>query len=308
MKTKKKKSAVCYGEFLWDVLPSKVKPGGAPVNVAYHLKNFGIHSFLISKVGKDNNGDMLLALLKKWDISTSTCDVDFNYKTGIAEAKEDENHNMQYTIHEPVAWDYIFLDHEYIPMVYESDIFVFGSLAARNLASRETLFKLLEVANYKVFDINLRAPFYSTEVISHLLHACNLLKINKEELDAISGWFCKSLSNQKDCIHEILSRFEIDEIIVTNGSKGAMYYTEEIAYHCPAPVVQVKDTVGSGDSFLAAFLAQKAHGENIENCMQFATALGGFVATQEGACPAYRLEQLDRFMKDAHLLENSAFN
>lgn len=297
MKQKKSntKTIVCYGEVLWDIFPDTSKPGGAPMNVAYHLKKFGINSQMISRVGSDPLGMALLNQLQAWDIPTENCTTDADFRTGFVEAISGEDHEMTYIIHENVAWDHIQPSEQYDLLAEQADALVFGTLATRSKTSRETLYRLLDKAAYKVFDINLRPPFYSQEVIEYLLHQCNLLKLNQSELALITSWYAVEKYDEANSVHFLQNKFNIGEVIVTKGSCGASYYAGKQSYSFPACKVEVKDTVGAGDSFLAAFLAKKLQAENIETCMAYATALGAFVASNEGACPAYSVSQLEQF-------------
>lgn len=296
MKPEKQK-IVCYGEVLWDIFPTKTKPGGAPMNVAYHLKKLGVESSIISRVCADEAGKKLLELLNEWGIPTVNCQIDQMHETGKVEAIASENNEMTYVIHQPVAWDYISSDPSYDKLVSSANAFVFGSLVTRNEISRDTLYRLLEKASYKVFDVNLRPPFYSVDTVKYLLEKCNLLKLNHSELDLIISWFHEQSDIEEESVRFLQKEFNIDEVIVTKGSKGATYYTSIESHSYPAFSITVQDTVGSGDSFLAAFLAKKVQNDTLETCMTYATALGAFVASHEGACPSYNIAQLIDFQQ-----------
>jgi fructokinase len=292
----KKKTVVCYGEVLWDIFPTKTKPGGAPMNVAYHLHKFGIDSRMISRVGNDEAGDKLLKLLTEWAIPTENCQIDTAYETGKVIATVLPGNEMSYSIHSPVAWDYITPETNYDILVSEADAFVFGSLVTRNKTSRETLYQLIDKAKFNVFDINLRQPHYSKEIIEYLLNKCNLLKMNESELELIMSWFTNKKFEEETSVRFLQDEFKIDEVIVTKGAEGASYYTKSAVYTFPAFEVQVADTCGSGDSFLAAFLSKKFEGESPEKCMAYATGLGAFVASHEGACPEYNISKLESYI------------
>lgn len=291
-----KKTVVCYGEVLWDIFPTKTKPGGAPMNVAYHLRKLGIDSRMISRVGNDESGKKLLKLLTEWNIPTENCQVDEVYETGKVIATVLPGNEMSYSIAAPVAWDYITPETENDTLVSNADAFVFGSLVTRNETSRETLYQLIEKAKFNVFDINLRQPHYSPEIIEYLLGKCNLLKLNESELEIISTWFANETLEEQSAVRFLQDKFCIDEVIVTKGGEGASYYTKTASYSFPAFVVTVKDTCGSGDSFLAAFLAKKLENQTPEASMIYATGLGAFVASHEGACPAYDIPKLEAYI------------
>jgi len=298
MKTtnEKQKTVVCYGEILWDIFPTKTKPGGAPMNVAYHLRKFGVDSRMISRVGNDEAGEKLLKLLTEWGIPIENCQIDQAYETGKVIATVLPGNEMSYSIHSPVSWDYITSVVDNDSLVSEADAFVYGSLVTRNETSRETLYKLIEKAKFNVFDINLRQPHYSPEIIEYLLGKCNLLKMNESELELITTWFSNKKDKEQSAVRFLQEKFNIDEVIVTKGAEGASYYTKSESYSFPAFEVKVKDTCGSGDSFLAAFLSKKFEGESPETCMIYATGLGAFVASHEGACPAYDIAKLESYI------------
>jgi fructokinase len=291
-----KKTVVCYGEVLWDIFPTKTKPGGAPMNVAYHLRKLGIDSRMISRVGNDESGKKLLKLLTEWNIPTENCQVDEIYETGKVIATVLPGNEMSYSIAAPVAWDYITLETENNRLVSNANAFVFGSLVTRNETSRETLYQLIEKAKFNVFDINLRQPHYSPEIIEYLLGKCNLLKLNESELAIIITWFANKTMEEQSAVRFLQDKFSIDEVIVTKGGEGASYYTETESYSFPAFKVKVADTCGSGDSFLAAFLAKKLENQSPETSMIYATGLGAFVASHEGACPAYDIPKLEAYI------------
>src|SRR5690606_5125562 len=166
---------------------------------------------------------------------------------------------------------------------------------ARNTTSRDTLHRLLDNAYYRLFDVNLRTPHYTPETIDTLLQRADAIKLNIHELFEVSKWLGNHSNHEYRGIELLQDRYGLQEIIVTKGAHGASYYTPSSQYDYPAVPVEVRDTVGSGDAFLAGFLAQKLKGENMECMLGFATALGAYVATHQGACPSYSKVDFGRF-------------
>ena len=249
------KKAVCYGEVLWDLLPDGKVAGGAPMNVAFHLANFGISTKMVSKVGADELGDLLLDFLTKNDFDTELIGRDEFYQTGIVQVFFDEENSPSYDIVSPVAWDHIRTSQHIEDSVKHADLFVYGSLAARHLTSRNTLLRLLEIAPFKVFDVNLRHPFFEKWLLEMLLAQADIVKMNEEELQIISSWYNQNgdeISQAKD----LKNRFSLDGLILTKGSKGALYFSANEVMKQNVFPVEVLDTVGSGDAFLAGFLSQ----------------------------------------------------
>jgi fructokinase len=290
--------AVCYGEILWDVLPSGAKPGGAPMNVAYHLQKLGMTATLISKIGKDSWGDDLIALLQKQTIDTRYIQIDQEHATGIVNAFLKESNEVEYDIVFPVAWDFISMQQELISLVEQTKYFVFGSLASRNDVSANTLLQLLEAANTKVLDINLRPPHFKKITLETLLYQTDILKLNEQEVAMIACWFNKFDSLQ-DQVKSIQEHFKIDTILVTRGEHGALINEKGNFYEHSGYKVKVEDTVGSGDAFLAAYLFKLDNNNTPQESLAFANALGAFIATQPGACPPYSLEMVYNLIEKA---------
>lgn len=285
----KKIKIACFGEVLWDIFPGgDRRAGGAPFNVAYHLSKMGVEVNMISSVGKDELGGELLQKIEDWKISTAGIQINDQYSTSTVIAAIDEHNDAQYDIVTDVAWDYIETTPINKHMVTTSDALVFGTLATRNDQSRNTLFELLEESSYNVFDINLRAPHYDVHVIKDLLHKTQLAKFNKAELRMMIEFMGKFYTTEEDSISFLQDTFGMNEVIVSKGSKGALYADHRDFYSIPTIPIQVKDTVGSGDSFLAGFLSKRLEkGTSADEIMHQAVSLGAFVTAQEGACPDY---------------------
>ena len=295
-------TAVCFGEILWDFLPDGAKqPGGAPMNVAYHLNQLGVPTAMISKIGNDELGNELFNYFTSKKVTGDFIQRDNKQETSRVLAKLDGN-NVTYDIVKPVAWDFIESNGAIQRLVTSAQYFIFGSLGARSEISRQTLFELLEIARQKVLDINMRAPHYDKKTLEYLIRHADILKLNADELQFLGEWFGFSGSDT-DKISAMQDKFHLNMILTTRGDKGAIVFHDGKFYEHPGFKVKVADTIGSGDSFLAAFLSKYLHSEPIQNAVDFACGMGGFVATKAGACPAYTLneaqEEIAQFPKNA---------
>jgi fructokinase len=280
----KKLNVICFGEMLWDMLPTGKMAGGAPMNVAIHLKNFGQNALIISRVGTDDLGKELLEFIDKNGLDSQFIQQGQNHLTGVVKVNMDDKNNVSYKIVKPVAWDYILLEEEALNAVKNADCFVFGSLSARSEQSFDTLKKLLEVAPVKVLDINLRPPYYDKETIEFLLTKTDILKLNHLELDEICAWFFEA-NEITEKLSQLSKMFNLKTICITLGEDGAMLFHEGEIYKSSGFEVEVADTIGSGDSFLACFIANFLNQENIEKTLQKACAVGALVAQNHGATP-----------------------
>src|SRR5688500_5391149 len=117
---------VCFGEILWDILPDKSLPGGAPMNVAYHLKKLGLQPALITKVGDDDYGKQLVEMLASNQLSIDFVQVDHQQETGLVYARPGANNEVIYDIVNPSAWDFIEWTNEHEHLLQRAAYFVFG--------------------------------------------------------------------------------------------------------------------------------------------------------------------------------------
>ena len=275
----------CFGEMLWDVLPTGKQPGGAPLNVAVHLHNFGLDAVLISRIGHDDLGAELLAFVESKGISPRYVQRGETHLTGVVKANVSDSREVTYQIVKPVAWDYIQYSPELSRFVETTEAFVFGSLAARHAPSRETLYRLLQQAPLKVFDVNLRPPHYSRDVVTYLLRQADIVKLNHHELAELMDWFGAS-PDEETALCWLAERFQLQAVCVTKGADGAALWVGQQLHRSPGIPVQVQDTIGSGDAFLAALLRGYLAGQPPTDYLAFACAAGSLVATSLGATPA----------------------
>lgn len=276
----------CFGEILWDVLPTGKQPGGAPFNVAVHLHQLGLPVRFISRVGDDELGTELVDFVASKGLETNLIQYGKTHLTGVVKANVDDANEVTYKIVQPVAWDYIHFDAEVAAAVATADAFVFGSLAARQAGTRETLYRLLESAKFKVFDVNMRPPHYTREVVKYLLEKADLVKMNHHELAEIMAWFGPETAPAA-AMPWLAQRFDLQAVCVTCGADGALLWTNGQLYRAPGIAVAVQDTIGSGDAFLAALLKGWLTGQPPQDALNFACAAGALVATHQGATPAF---------------------
>lgn len=286
---------VCFGEILWDILPSGEEAGGAPMNVAYHLTKHGVNTALVSKIGHDDRGKQLVELLQKQSVVTDFIQSDNVHQTGVVHARPGLNHEMTYEIVQPVAWDFIEWNEDIQKLVEQAQYFVHGSLSARSEVSRNTLLSLLECSQKRVFDINIRPPHFDKKLSLQLLHGVHILKLNEAELNLLAGWY-GDYNSMVDQLNKVQDELDIPFVIVTRGERGAMINAKGAIYEHPGYKVLVADTVGSGDAFLAGFLYQTLEGLPVQQALNFACASGALVASYAGACPAYQVEEIKQFL------------
>lgn len=287
---------VVFGEMLWDCLPSGPVAGGASMNVALHLHQLGLQAQLISAVGQDEDGDRLMDFIGSYNLPKDLIQVKENFPTSKVLVDDSDPENVRYNILSQVAWDYIEWTETMDQQVEKSAAFVFGTLGVRNPESLKTLLKLLHHQTLRVFDANLRPPFYDFEVIETLLGFADVLKINEDELEIFADYFKTEPTIPGLCDY-LDHHFPMDLICVTRGSKGAVIYQKGKIIEHPGYQVKFQDSIGAGDAFLSGFVKKYLEKSSLEDTLDFACKLGGFVATQKGGAPKYTEEEVLRAIK-----------
>jgi fructokinase len=286
----------CFGEVLWDVFPTHKKIGGAPLNVAIRLQSFGNDVSIISSVGNDEEGNELIKFINESGVNSELVQVNSELNTGIVKVILNEKGSASYDIMFPRAWDKIELQDNAIERVKESDAFVFGSLVARDDQSKETLLALIEASKYAVFDVNLRKPYYTAELLISLLKKADFVKFNDDELFEISRYMGSKYNSLEQNLQFIANNTKAKSICVTKGRHGAVVLHEGKLFYNSGYEINVIDTVGAGDSFLASIISKLLSKVNPQEAIDFACAVGALVAQSEGANPILKIEDIDRFI------------
>ena len=270
-----KRYIVGLGEALWDVLPEGKKLGGAPANFAYHAGQFvgSDNTIAISALGEDSLADETIDALKEHNLNYLMPRVP--YPTGTVQVTLTGDGIPTYEIKENVAWDNIPFTPEMEEIAKNARAVCFGSLAQRNIVSRENIRKFLDATPedcLRICDINLRQQFYSKEVLEDSFCICNILKINDEELVVVNRMFGYDGLDMRQTCEKIVQDYNLKMLVLTCGTNGT-------------PKVEVADTVGAGDSFTGSFCACILNGKPVQDAHKTAVQVSAFVCTQNGAMP-----------------------
>ena len=287
---------VGMGEALWDVLPEGKKIGGAPANFAYHVSQFGLPSCVVSAVGDDALGKEIIENFTSKGLNQLIAEVP--YPTGTVQVEIDPAGVPQYEIKENVAWDNIPYTAHLEMLAEKTKAVCFGSLAQRNVVSRNTINRFLDAMPQNedtlvVFDVNLRQGFYNKEILCNSINRCNILKINDEELVTVSRMFGYPGIDLQDKCWILLGKYNLKMLILTCGINGSYVFTPGNVSFQPTPKVEVADTVGAGDSFTAAFIASILKGKSVQEAHSTAVQTSAFVCTKKGAMPTLPSELTD---------------
>ncbi len=283
---------VAIGEVVWDIFPDRRVLGGAPVNVAYQLVGQGVDVGLITRVGNDELGEETLARLIR--LGLPTVGVQRGPEpTGTVRVTFPRPQEPHFEIDTPAAWDGIEKPPATAYLADRSYDLIFGTLAQRDERSRQTIRQLWEGARLRFYDVNLRPPFTSRELVLESLAVADLVKLNGEELIVVANWAGVAGPEPNAVARRLMDRYNIAVLVVTEGAAGATLLVGERRYHESGLLVEAVDPVGSGDAFFAALLAGKQKGLPWSESLSRANLLGAYVAANPGATPPHpTFEQL----------------
>jgi fructokinase len=294
------------GELLWDIVPDGMRLGGAPANFAVMAARLGNHAAILSRIGRDDLGrqaiDRLNTIIDPMPVETGFLQVDQLHETGRVTVSfaDGEPH---YTIHEPAAWDFLELSDAWVQLAARADAICFGSLAQRNQQARQTIQTLAAEASstcIRVFDVNLRAPFSSAEILEESLELATVVKMNDAEaplvLDLLDltieeapgpGEALSTTVYLRAAAERLLAEFpSLQMVAATRGSRGSLLVTRDEWNEHPGFPVKVADGIGAGDAFTAAMTHYMLRGADLATLNEAGNRWGGWMASQSGAMPA----------------------
>ncbi|HEX7729396.1 MAG TPA: carbohydrate kinase [Terracidiphilus sp.] len=282
------------GELLWDLLPNSERLGGAPANFAVMAGRLGNHAAILSRIGRDDFGRRAVGALDPLPADTSFLQVDPVHVTGRVTVTLNSG-QPEYVIHEPTAWDFLELSDEWVRLAERADAVCFGSLAQRALESRQTIQTLVAQTSsscVRVFDANLRAPFFSGEVLQESLELATVVKLNDAEVPQLLAMLGMPLEGDAGAAQlrlgaeRLLAEFPtLHMVAVTRGAHGSLLVTRQEWNEHPGIAVQVADTIGAGDAFTAAMTHYLLRGASLAQLNQAGNRYGAWVASHAGAMP-----------------------
>jgi fructokinase len=297
--TREPKVVVGLGELLWDVLPEGKQLGGAPANFSVMSARLGNRAVIASRLGEDALGREARAYLAGLPADLGSIQKDGKQPSGSVTVTLKDG-QAEYVIHEPVAWDFLELTPEWKTLAAEADAVCFGTLAQREPVSRKTIHSFLAATRrdcVRVFDVNLRKPFFTRVVIEDSLSKATILKLNDAEMPQVLsllrlegggevGAATPDSSTLRKGARALLEAFPLQLVCVTMGGSGSLLMTREGFDQHPGIPIEVADTIGAGDAFTAAFTSYYLQGAPLKVLNEAGNRWGGWVASQVGGMPA----------------------
>ena len=277
---------VGLGEVLFDVFGKKKRLGGATANFAYHASRFGHEGLVVSAIGYDRNGNEIISELEAHSLPYHLERVP--YPTGTVDADISDPNAPVYTIHTRCAWSHIPFTEELRDIASRTKAVCFGSLAQWGREPRRSIRLFLDSCPdgcLKICDINLRQKYFNKAIIRESLKRADILKLNEEELTAITGLFGYQMAGEEILCRRLMKAYDLQMIILTKGVNGSCVLWKGGHSFQGTPKVKVRSAVGAGDAFTGAFVGSLLNGKSLEEAHQTAVKVSAYVCTQEGAMP-----------------------
>jgi len=286
---------VAIGEILWDVFPDGERLGGAPFNFAAQGARLGHRTALLSAVADDARGRRALDEARRLAVSTDLIQTVPSPPTGEVTVDVDEGGQPDYVIHRPAAYDRVELTDAAAEalMTNPPEWIYFGTLLQTDTAARATTLRLLDAAPgaRRLYDVNLRKDSYSRELLRQLLPLATVLKLNAGETAEVRRLFGEPESDMETFAQEYAARYGYEGVCVTLGADGCHVLWDGREVRAGSYPVTVRDAVGSGDAFAAAFVHGVSSGWTTEETADFANRVGSLIASRPGAVPAWTVAE-----------------
>ncbi|NQU53779.1 MAG: hypothetical protein HQ522_14715 [Bacteroidetes bacterium] len=291
---------VAFGEVVWDILPNDKTLGGTPLNMVFRCNSFGEKGFLLSRLGYDNSGQAALDRLEELGISDKNIQIDDEFPTGTVTVTFDENNESHYEVILDVAFDHIEFSAEALKLARNADCLFYGLLPLRFGISRNTIRELIKESPDSIhfFDLKLFEHFFDKKVVENLLSSSNIVRIKEKEISYLVKELEMKTGNLEEFGAQLSKKYKIDLILVTRGSNGVFaYHNTEGVFVDSGYKIDVKDNIGSGVAFCAAFLNYYINGKSIQQAIEFGNAAGALNTTQIGATTYFDKKGVLDFMK-----------
>jgi len=310
------------GELLIDFVPTKSGmnlravpgfnrvAGGAPANVVVGLRRFGVDSAFMGKVGDDAFGHFLAATLQQEGVVIDNLTFSVEARTALAFIALDEHGERDFMFYCHPSADMLFsVDDVDADAIRAAKLVHFGSLSLRPAPVREATLHAVEIAREAgclvSYDPNLRLSLWDSDADARdgLLLGLSMAQVVKMSEDEVA-FLCADADLDKAV--ETLWHENLKLMVVTRGSSGCRYFTAAAKGDVASLPVDVVDTTGAGDGFVAGLLQGIVKDSSVLNdpgklrqLCRFANAAGALTTTSYGAIPALPgLQQVLDFIEE----------
>ena len=277
-------------------MPFTARPGGAPANVAVAAARLGSEAAFVGSVGKDLFGDFVLRALDAEGVDTSgvgRCEPPTRTSLAFVEISDSGDREFTFYRSDPAADELLSSEDISRDLISGASFVNFGSIPLIKDPVRSAIQHAAELARESnvpvAFDVNFREHLWESlevarETVDPLLDLSDIVKLGHEELGPLLG------TEDNEEAAELLLKRRVKLVLISLGESGAFYATQDFQGSVPSFEIEVVDTTGAGDAFLAAALVHLSEAdwteERIEEAARRGTAAGTLACTGYGAMSA----------------------
>lgn len=263
--------------FLEDVL---VASGGGGTNTACTFARQGLKVGYCGKVGKDDQGRVVLQDLKRNNVDVQFCQVDSLHPTAFSAVLSVPGQERTVLIQRGAC---NFMSISDVPLAKFKKVkwFYIAPLSGQSVQVFEPLIQFAIATKIKVAvnpgdtQINL-----GEGKINPLLRQVDILFLNREEGSLLSKI---PMSNEIGIIKKLKSIVAKGLVVLTKGSDGSMVYDGQNLFQAGIPQTPLIEKTGAGDAYAGAFLSGLLEKNDVEYAMKLATANAAGCIQQVGA-------------------------
>ncbi|PAN27124.2 hypothetical protein PAHAL_5G059800 [Panicum hallii] len=305
---------VSFGEMLIDFVPTVAgvslaeapaflkAPGGAPANVAIAVSRLGGGAAFVGKLGDDEFGRMLAAILRDNGVDDGGVVFDAGARTALAFVTLRADGEREFMFYRNPSADMLLTAAELnVELIKRAAVFHYGSISLIAEPCRSAHLRAMEIAKEAgallSYDPNLREALWPsreearTKILS-IWDQADIVKVSEVELEFLTG-----IDSVEDDVVMKLWRPTMKLLLVTLGDQGCKYYARDFRGAVPSFKVQQVDTTGAGDAFVGALLRKIVQDpsslqdqKKLEEAIKFANACGAITTTKKGAIPSLPAE------------------
>ncbi|MEI7601339.1 MAG: carbohydrate kinase [Aestuariivirga sp.] len=268
----------------WLYAPS---PGGAPGNVAAGLAKLDHKVIMVSRVGADAFGRLLIEALSGYGVDVSGIIQSPTERAGLSIVTLDESGDRSFMFyHDRPADQHIRAEDIKVEWLVQSKILHVGILPLASPTSAAAQRRAMDLADANGLpiscDVNFRPSLWHREedmlaAGREVISRSAIVKVSEEELQSVTG------KDDLDAGIQAIWHERLEFFSITRGARGATLYTPNGTYDCAGFKVGAIDTTGSGDAYTAAVLSGVLNGIDPQRLLDMACAAGGLTATRKGA-------------------------
>ena len=255
-----------------------IGPGGKGCNQAIAIARLGGKVSFISKLGKDNYGDLALKTLKENNINSSSIIQSANLQTGVAGImldKKSGKNAINVITGAPSTFTISEVD-KHLNVIKNSKIF----LTQLEIPKDVTLHCLKTAKENKVLTILNPAP--ASEISKEFFNYVDYFTPNESEAEFYTGIKITNEKEAKEASIKLLN-LGLKKVIITLGEKGLFYSDGNEDIFLKATPAKVIDTTGAGDAFNGGLAYALSQNKPIKDSLSLANQVAGLSTLKLGA-------------------------